>query len=586
MDIDEVEVELLARQESLKSMLDMGKIPKSTYDKWTEEINTQLAAARLKKANAGQNEFRLKPAGRAAAPPAPVAQRLQTPPRQQVVPSISPSLAAVVPPGPTGRSPQMPSHSVASPPSVALTGPSGSPPGRPQAPAGGKPSPAGHSLPPPMLSPKFSPQLPPAPPPPIELPPIETYAGPDPSLGVLETFEWHHGGYNVYLVGTFTTVKWDERVPLLPDPNTPRLFKRTMRLPPGVHRFKFVVDGQWCIDILQPNETDAAGNQNNIRVVTTPDGEVPVEAPEILPGLDLEGPRKAAKEARAPRIPPSHSPPPLNPPPLRSGRSSRGRRARWGPLCCPAARASTLRTCRRSTPIYPRPPYTLSHPIPFHSASPHAATSPLASSALYPAPTHITPPSRLRLSHPIPSHSASPSLAPPVESHAGAAHPSRPLRPLSRPSLPSLPHPAPPQVRTDERVSSLSLLLYAEDTSADSLDDDVRCPPDYVIDLDPKKHFTEDAAGGGTWHVLCKGVPLPKGKVLLYAYVPSTFKYPVPDPYARLLDTPPASGWGTRRLVSQASGAAPELPVLHPYTSPRCFVEVAVRQPPGTNRVD
>lgn len=36
---------------------------------------------------------------------------------------------------------------------------------------------------------------------------------------------------------------------------------------PGVHRFKFIVDGRWCADLNGPVEHDFWGNANNVVVV-------------------------------------------------------------------------------------------------------------------------------------------------------------------------------------------------------------------------------------------------------------------------------------------------------------------------------
>lgn len=43
-------------------------------------------------------------------------------------------------------------------------------------------------------------------------------------------------------------------------------------LPPGIHRFKYLVDGCWVIDLAGHTEADARGNINNI-VMVTPQGK-------------------------------------------------------------------------------------------------------------------------------------------------------------------------------------------------------------------------------------------------------------------------------------------------------------------------
>lgn len=60
---------------------------------------------------------------------------------------------------------------------------------------------------------------------------------------------------------------------------------------PGVHRFKFIVDGRWCADLNGPVEHDFWGNANNVVVV--PDGG----ADEPQPGGVGESRGKAARSA-------------------------------------------------------------------------------------------------------------------------------------------------------------------------------------------------------------------------------------------------------------------------------------------------
>lgn len=71
-------------------------------------------------------------------------------------------------------------------------------------------------------------------------------------------------GARVAVAGDFT--QWEPTLELAPvgggeGPVVQR--SGTARLPPGLHAFKFVVDGVWSIHPLLPRATDAAGNENN-----------------------------------------------------------------------------------------------------------------------------------------------------------------------------------------------------------------------------------------------------------------------------------------------------------------------------------
>jgi len=132
-----------------------------------------------------------------------------------------------------------------------------------------------------------------------EPPPVEVFAGAQPKSASAETFVWNRGGRHVFLVGSFTICEWDDRIPLLPDRDYYGTMKRVVLLPPGRHKFKFVVDGEWRIDEGQPMLTDKAGNINNVRVVKAPDTEEnPPELDDVqpLPGLDIDDARQRADE--------------------------------------------------------------------------------------------------------------------------------------------------------------------------------------------------------------------------------------------------------------------------------------------------
>ena len=58
-------------------------------------------------------------------------------------------------------------------------------------------------------------------------------------------FTWSHGGGQVHLCGSFTI--WLETVPMAGEraPDGSSVFTVMCDLPPGYHRYKFIVDGQW-----------------------------------------------------------------------------------------------------------------------------------------------------------------------------------------------------------------------------------------------------------------------------------------------------------------------------------------------------
>ena len=55
--------------------------------------------------------------------------------------------------------------------------------------------------------------------------------------------------------------------------NTPRLatdcpqgsgWSRSLDLPPGLHQYKYIVDGEWLHDPSKPCQEDGKGNVNNV----------------------------------------------------------------------------------------------------------------------------------------------------------------------------------------------------------------------------------------------------------------------------------------------------------------------------------
>ncbi|PRP85486.1 5'-AMP-activated protein kinase subunit beta-2 [Planoprotostelium fungivorum] len=81
-------------------------------------------------------------------------------------------------------------------------------------------------------------------------------------------FSWKHGGQSIYLSGTFNN--WRERIPMQESHGD---FTVIQSLPPGIHYYRFIVDGKWQTDPGQPVITDADGEVNNIIEIKSMRGE-------------------------------------------------------------------------------------------------------------------------------------------------------------------------------------------------------------------------------------------------------------------------------------------------------------------------
>ncbi|GMM54214.1 hypothetical protein DAKH74_008300 [Maudiozyma humilis] len=69
---------------------------------------------------------------------------------------------------------------------------------------------------------------------------------------------WEQGGDKVYVTGSFTG--WTKMIGLLPIPNKPGILHVRLKLPPGVHRFRFVVSNELRYSDFLPTATDQMGN--------------------------------------------------------------------------------------------------------------------------------------------------------------------------------------------------------------------------------------------------------------------------------------------------------------------------------------
>ncbi|KAJ4991570.1 hypothetical protein SVAN01_02951 [Stagonosporopsis vannaccii] len=73
------------------------------------------------------------------------------------------------------------------------------------------------------------------------------------------TFTWEHDADDVYVTGTFDD--WKKTVQLEKEGS---VFKKTVELPKDKTQYKFVVNGNWCINESAPKEDDGHGIVNNI----------------------------------------------------------------------------------------------------------------------------------------------------------------------------------------------------------------------------------------------------------------------------------------------------------------------------------
>ncbi|KAL5996032.1 AMP-activated serine/threonine-protein kinase regulatory subunit [Asimina triloba] len=81
-------------------------------------------------------------------------------------------------------------------------------------------------------------------------------------------FVWPYGGRRVFLTGSFT--RWTEHLPMSPVEGCPTVFQVICSLPPGIHQYKFYVDGEWKHDESQPYVTGTYGIVNTILLTTAP----------------------------------------------------------------------------------------------------------------------------------------------------------------------------------------------------------------------------------------------------------------------------------------------------------------------------
>ncbi|KAG9397649.1 hypothetical protein J8273_0779 [Carpediemonas membranifera] len=77
--------------------------------------------------------------------------------------------------------------------------------------------------------------------------------------GHIVNIDWKHGGHSVYITGSFN--RWRERIPMK---HKDGVWSVGIRLPIGLHQYKYVVDNEWKYDHTKPTRSDPIGNVNNI----------------------------------------------------------------------------------------------------------------------------------------------------------------------------------------------------------------------------------------------------------------------------------------------------------------------------------
>lgn len=79
---------------------------------------------------------------------------------------------------------------------------------------------------------------------------------------------WQQGGQKAYVTGSFTG--WRKMIGLVPVPGQPGILHVKLQLPPGTHRFRFIVDNELRFSDYLPTATDQMGNFVNYLEVVAP----------------------------------------------------------------------------------------------------------------------------------------------------------------------------------------------------------------------------------------------------------------------------------------------------------------------------
>ncbi|XP_073113917.1 sucrose nonfermenting 4-like protein [Elaeis guineensis] len=91
-------------------------------------------------------------------------------------------------------------------------------------------------------------------------------------------FVWPYGGRRVLLTGSFT--RWTDHILMSPVEGCPSVFQTMWNLTPGVHQYKFCVDGEWRHDEQQPFVVGNYGTVNTLLLAWELDPRPAVSSPE------------------------------------------------------------------------------------------------------------------------------------------------------------------------------------------------------------------------------------------------------------------------------------------------------------------
>ncbi|ESW19034.1 hypothetical protein PHAVU_006G091100 [Phaseolus vulgaris] len=89
------------------------------------------------------------------------------------------------------------------------------------------------------------------------------------SILIPQRFVWPYGGRRVFLSGSFT--RWSDHIAMSPMEGCPAVFQVVCNLLPGLHQYKFNVDGEWRHDEQQPSVSGSCGVVNTIHLMREPD---------------------------------------------------------------------------------------------------------------------------------------------------------------------------------------------------------------------------------------------------------------------------------------------------------------------------
>ncbi|XP_011023639.1 PREDICTED: sucrose nonfermenting 4-like protein [Populus euphratica] len=90
-------------------------------------------------------------------------------------------------------------------------------------------------------------------------------------------FVWPYGGGEVSIFGTFT--RWTDLIPLSPMEGCPNVYQVVVSLVPGLHQFKFYVDGQWRVDEQLSFVSGPYGLVNTVVLTRDPPQNIDSETP-------------------------------------------------------------------------------------------------------------------------------------------------------------------------------------------------------------------------------------------------------------------------------------------------------------------